>query len=155
MNRGLANIQSPHRVTMSWQLSRMMFCTPSRILARELAETRLAAQLERHFSRRDIFTIYVNRVYFLDNVVGIQSASQYFFRKNPSGLNVSEAALLAGMIQSPARFSPVRHPDRALQRRNEIIDAMVGAHAISSTEAETARNAKLGVVSNDSAHIIQ
>jgi penicillin-binding protein 1A len=103
-----------HRATLSIQISRTMFCTPSRQLHRELAELRAAAQLERQFSGKELFTIYANRAHFGDNLIGVDAAAQHLFRKNPAELNINQAALLAGMLRAPSFYSPFKHPDRAM-----------------------------------------
>jgi membrane peptidoglycan carboxypeptidase len=107
-------------------------------------------QLERRFSRRELFTIFANRAWFGDGQVGVEAAAQHFFQKEPNRLQVEEAALLAGLIQRPAYLSPITHPDRALKRRNEVIDAMVEAHAIDPKEGQTAKGSALGVVGSSS-----
>lgn len=127
-------------VIASWYVSRTMCYPPSKNLKRQLLEIRTAIQLERHFSRRDLFTMYVNRVYFAEDEIGAQNASQRLFGKNPADLDISQAALLAGMIRSPSRFSPYKHPDRAMLRRNEVIDAMIAANMISSADGESAKS---------------
>jgi membrane carboxypeptidase/penicillin-binding protein len=146
MYRGLTDQAELPRVTLSLQISRSMSCVPSKTLNRELREMRTAVQLERRFSRRELFTIFANRVWFGDGQVGVQAASQHFFQKEPSQLSVADAALLAGLVRAPSHFSPLAHPDRALQRRNEVIDAMVAAHAIPEVEGEVAKASVLGVV---------
>lgn len=113
--------------TLSMQVSRSMFCAPAKNLTRQAEEIRMAAQLERRFTRRQLFTIFANRAWFGDGQVGVEAASQHFFQKEPDQLQVWESALLAGLIQRPAYLSPFTHPDRALQRRNKVIDAMVGS----------------------------
>jgi penicillin-binding protein 1A len=138
--------QRPHRVTLSSQISRTMFCNPAKTLNRQLDELRAAAQLERRFSRRELFTMLANRVTFGNDIVGVESASQHFFRKNPNQLLVGEAALLAGLVRAPSYFSPIKHPDRAVLRRNEVVDAMVEAHAISESEASTAKASPLPIM---------
>ncbi len=137
-----------HRATLSMQISRTLFCTPSRMLRRQLDRFRMSEHLERRFSRRDLFTIYANRVYFGENLVGVHNASQYFFHKNPSELDLAQAALVAGLVRSPSRYSPLRHPDRVLQRRNEVIDAMTANGSASSAQGESAKAAALGVVAD-------
>ena len=141
----LGNPDVPHRTMLSLQISRSMCFARSTILVRNLAELRTAEQLERHFSRHDLFTIYANRVYFGENLIGVENASLFLFRKKPADLTVAEAALLAGIPKAPSYYSSVYHPDRALKRRNEVIDAMVGEHMISSSEAESAKASGLGV----------
>lgn len=137
--RSFMHQTNPHRDALSLQISRTMFCTPSKALTRQLEELRTAVQLERRFSRRELFTIFANRAYFGDNLVGVEAASQSFFQKDPIQLRVGDAALLAGLIRSPSRFSPFEHPDRALQRRNEVLDAMVEAHFVDAERAEAAK----------------
>ena len=134
------------RATISSQISRSMFCAPSKALNREVAELRMAARLERRFSGQELFTIFANRAWFGDGQVGVQAASQYFFQEDPNQLQIGEAALLVGLIRAPAHLSPFAHPDRALQRRNEVIDAMVASHAISAEEGAAAKARPLGVV---------
>jgi membrane carboxypeptidase/penicillin-binding protein len=137
--------QRPHRVTLSTQISRSMFCEPARTLNRQLDELRTAAQLEHRFSRRELFTILANRVTFGKDIVGVEPASQHFFHKNPNQLLVGEAALLAGLVRAPFYLSPIKHPDRALRRRNEVIDTMLEKHAISESEASTAKASPLPI----------
>src|SRR5271170_5478559 len=125
---------------LSLQISRTMFCAaPSKALTRQFGELRTAVQLERRFSRRELFTIFANRAQFGGALVGVEAASQSLFQKDPIQLRLGEAALVAGLIKSPSRFSPITHPDRALQRRNEVVDAMVEEHFIDTEKAEAAR----------------
>jgi penicillin-binding protein 1A len=134
-----------HRATLSMQISRTLFCTPSRPFQRQLAELRAAAQLERRFSRRELFTIYTNRAYFGEDLNGAQAAAQHLFHKNADELDVGEAALLAGLIKSPSLYSPIKHPDRALVRRNQVIDAMIANGSLRSSDGGTAKTSQLGV----------
>jgi penicillin-binding protein 1A len=92
------------------QISRTLFCTPSKMLHRNLAELRAAAQLERRFSRLQLFTIYANRAYFGQDLIGVEAAARQFFYKEPDNLNVGAAALLAGLIKSPSLYSPGQAP---------------------------------------------
>ncbi len=145
MLRSFTNHSTPGRVPLSLQISRSMFCAPSKRLNRGIEEVRTAFQLERHFSRRELFTIYANRTWFGNEIVGVEGASERYFQKKPDQLQIGEAALLAGLLRSPARYSPHEHPDRALQRRNEVVDAMVVAHAISVEEGKEAKVKDLGI----------
>jgi membrane peptidoglycan carboxypeptidase len=137
-----------HRATLSWRISRTMFCGPSRTLSRQLDELRAAVQLERRFSRRELFTIFANRLVFGEDIVGVEDASQHFFDKEPNQLLVGEAALLAGLVKAPSYLSPIKHPDRAIQRRDEVIDAMVKTRAINEAEASTAKASPLAITTN-------
>ena len=69
----------------------------------------------------------------------VEAAAQHYFHKEPNQLLIGEAALLAGLVARPSYFSPTKHPDRSIQRRNEVIDAMVQVHAISDSDAVTAK----------------
>lgn len=149
--RGFTGRNSLHRATLEMQISRSMFCTASRPLDRHLAEFRTIAQLERRFSRRDLFTIYANRVYFGHNLAGVQIAAVHYFGKPADQLSISESALLVGLLRSPSRYSPDRHPDRALERRNEVIDAELQNNSITLAEAQAAKSAPLGVLASASA----
>lgn len=122
--RALSDVRDT-RTALSTQVARTIFCSPERSLVRHEKELRIALQLDRRFTRRDMFAIAANTYYFGDDVVGVQAASQYFFRKDPRNLSISEAALLAGLVRAPSYYSPVTHPDRALKRRNEVLDAMI------------------------------
>lgn len=135
-----------HHIAMSTHISRMMCYTSDKHLKRALNEIRFAVQLERRFSRRELFTIFANRIYLGENIIGVEAASQHYFHKEPNQLRIAEAALLAGMVRSPSRYSPTKHPDRALQRRNEVIDAMLQARSISDSDALVAKSSPLLVV---------
>jgi penicillin-binding protein 1A len=141
---GFHSLNRP-RSTLSMRVSRSICYTPSRNLIRELNQIRVAVQLERHFSRRELFTIFANRTYFGENTFGVEAASRHYFSKEPNQLQIGEAALLAGMVKSPSIFSPTKHTDRALRRRNEVIDAMVQAKSISEVSAIDAKSSPLGL----------
>jgi len=144
--RAIKDLKVSYKTPLSVQISRSMFCAPSKTLNREVGELRTAAQLERRFTRRQLFTIFANRAWFGEGQVGVEAASQHLFQKEPDQLQVGEAALLAGLFRAPAYLSPFTHPDRALKRRNEVIDAMVAEHAIDPKEGEIAKASALGVV---------
>jgi membrane carboxypeptidase/penicillin-binding protein len=149
VNEVLGNSPNPGRIGLSSRISRTLFCGPSRTLSRDVAELRIALRLERRFSRRELLTIYLNRIRFGRNLEGISSASQYYFGKDPAQLNAGEAALLAALVRSPSRFSPVLHAESAAQRRNEILEDMVRANAITAQEANKAKASPLGVSIRD------
>jgi membrane peptidoglycan carboxypeptidase len=92
--------------------------------------------------------IFANRLQFGVDVVGIEPASQRFFHKEPNQLLVGEAALLAGLISNPNYFSPIKHPDRALRRRNGVINTMLEKHAISESIASTAKASPLPILTD-------
>jgi hypothetical protein len=140
-------LDGPRYGQYSTQLARQMLCgSKTRILKRELLELRTAIQLERRFSRDELLNIYLNREYFGPRIYGAEEASRRYFGKRAGDLSIAEAALLAGLIKSPARFSPIQHPDQALARRNEVIDAMLHRGSIRPEEAESAKRAPLNAV---------
>jgi membrane carboxypeptidase/penicillin-binding protein len=136
-----------HRTAgLSVQVARTLFCNShDKMLTRHLKELRVAIQLDRHFSKQELFTIYLNRVYLGDCGDGVESTAQCLFHKDASNLTAAEAALIAGMIRSPSRFSPYRHPERALARRNEVLNAMVAAKTLSLVEAASAKAMPLSI----------
>lgn len=134
------------RRTLSQAISVGMFCSPSRNLKKRLEELRTAIQLDRKYSKKQLFTILANRVTLGSSVVGIQEGSQFYFQKDANNLSIPEAALLAGLIRAPSYYSPFKHPDRAIRRRSEVIKAMIENGSISQSEAQKAESAPLGVV---------
>ena len=110
---------------------------------RALAESRTAMQIERRFTPDEILTIFINRVYLGDGLHGVSGAARRICHRTSSDLTVPEAALLAGMIASPTRFSPEKHPDQALSRRNWVIDRMVNRGSLAAVEAQKAKSAPL------------
>src|ERR1700680_2158056 len=94
----------------------------------------LALQIERHYSKQQIFTMYCNQIYLSHGNYGFEAASEYYFGKPVGKLNVQEAALLAGLIRGPS-YSPILHPQRALARRNLVLELM--GHSGKITEAQS------------------
>lgn len=105
---------------------------------RKLREMQVAFALERAYSKREILEAYLNQINF-DGVYGVQAAAIHYFGKESAELNLPEAALLAALPKAPARYSPVRHPERAVQRRNLILDLMADQDMVSRQEAEAAK----------------
>jgi penicillin-binding protein 1A len=139
----LANFRSGRKAqgfsTLTMQISRLLFLTPEKTYERKIKQVILAFQIEKNFTKEEIFALYCNQVYFGNGNYGVEAASQFFFGKSIKDLSLSEAALLAGLPQNPARLSPVEYPDRALQRRNHVLDRMVEEKYISSDEGARAR----------------
>ena len=135
--------------TITQQLARMLFLTRESSLRRKVAEAMVAFQLEHRLSKEEIFENYCNTVYLGQrgsfSIQGLGEASQAYFRKDVRDLTLPEVALLAGIIQSPNRFSPYRHSDAALKRRNQVLGAMLDIKAITQGEFDEAVQAPLGV----------
>ena len=130
--------QRPHGiVTLEYQIARTLFLRPERTINRQMHEFRTTIQIERKFSEEQILTIYANRVYFGNEAFGVNAAAQHCFQKNPKDLSLAEAAWLAGLIKSPNMY--LKHSDRALERRNKILDWMVDDGMISRAEADSAK----------------
>ena len=140
-----------HRRTLPAAISRTLPYPPCTSLRRQLAELRTAIQLDRHFSRQQLFTIFANRVVLGPSVIGLHDGAEFYFRREPAALSVADAALLAGVIRGPSWLSPVKHPDRALRRRNEVLDAMAAAGSITPEVGQAAKAAPLGIVASATA----
>jgi penicillin-binding protein 1A len=113
----LANLRSGRRgqgfSTLTMQLTRLLFLTPEKTYERKIKEVILAFQIEKNFTKEEILTLYCNQIYFGHGNYGVEAASRFFFSKAVKDLALPEAALVAGIAQSPARLSPVEHPERA------------------------------------------
>ena len=129
--------------TLTMQLARGFFLTPEKKYSRKLREIMITFQLESRFSKQQIFEMYANQINLGQRgsfaINGFGEAAQSFFGKDLSRLNTAECALLAGTIQSPNRLNPYRHPDRAMERRNVVLDSMVETGAITEAEATRAK----------------
>src|SRR5262249_45289690 len=135
--------------TLTQQLMKNFFLTEERSLGRKLREAVMAVVAERRYSKRQILENYLNEIYLGQNgaqgVFGVWEASRFYFRKDPSALTLSECALLAGLLTGPSYYSPHRHPDRALQRRNNVLRLMFDRGLISQGELDDALAQPLGV----------
>jgi membrane peptidoglycan carboxypeptidase len=119
-----------HRVaqggsTITQQLARQTFLTPDKTIRRKLQELILAWRIESKFSKDQILELYLNKVYFGDGLYGVAAASQGYFGKPPGQLSIPEAALLAGLVKSPSRYAPTVNMERAVSRRNLVLQAML------------------------------
>jgi penicillin-binding protein 1A len=121
-----------------------MFCVTEGQLRRQVAEFRTAVDLERRYSRRQLFSRFANRVPLGSGRTGIAQRSEFYFRKNPAELDLSEAALLTGLIKGPSYDSPIKPADHALRRRNEVLDAMIENGSI-RVDGENAKAADLDI----------
>ena len=141
------DIESGGRVqgasTLTMQLARNLFLSPDRSFHRKVQETMLAIQIERHFTKPQIFTLYANQIFLGHGVYGFEAASEFYFSKPARKLTLDEAALLAGLPKGPGVYSPINHPDRAVKRRNLVINAMLEDGKITAAQAADARNAPL------------
>jgi penicillin-binding protein 1B len=129
--------------TITMQLSRAFFLSPEKTFKRKTIEMLIAVELEQKFSKQQIFEFYANRVDLGQRgsftISGLAEGSRSYFNKDLKDVTLPEAALLAGLIQAPSYLSPYRHPERALERRNTVIEAMVDTHDITREQADKAK----------------
>ncbi len=129
--------------TLTMQLAKGLFLTPERTFKRKAIQVLITFQLEHRFSKQQIFEMYANQINLGHrgsyDINGFGEAAQAFFGKDLKQLDLADCALLAGMIQSPSRLSPYRHPERAMERRNVVLSAMVETGAITEAEATHAK----------------
>ena len=129
--------------SITQQLARNSLPLGGRTMRRKLLEAMVALRIERQFTKQQILELYINRIYFGTGCYGVETASQAYFGKSASNLNLPEAALLAGLIRSPNRFSPLKNPDGAAIQRNAVLDRMVQLQKLSPVQAEQAKVAKI------------
>jgi penicillin-binding protein 1A len=138
----VADLRAGHVVqgasTITQQLARNLFLTPDQTPKRKIQELILAVWLETKFSKKQILSLYLNRVYFGEGAYGIEAASQRYFNQPASKLTVGEAALLAGLMKGPSRYSPVSATDRAERRATVVLDKMVETGAITAAQRDAA-----------------
>jgi penicillin-binding protein 1B len=129
--------------TLTMQVARGFFLTPEKTVKRKLTEMLIAVILEQRLSKQQIFELYANQMDMGQRgsftIRGFGEASRSYFNKDLKDITVPEAALLAGMLQAPSYLSPYRHPDRALERRNLVLDGMLETGAITQEECEKAK----------------
>jgi penicillin-binding protein 1A len=132
--------------TITQQLARNVYLTPSRTLSRKLAEAILAVQLERAYTKPEILELYLNQIYFGEGAYGAQVAANTYFGKDVSDLDVAECALLAGLAKAPGHYSPFKHEERAVDRRNLVLTMMADQGCLTQEEARAGREAPLKLV---------
>jgi penicillin-binding protein 1A len=131
--------------TLTMQLARNLFLSDERTAGRKLEEVLFSIQIERSFTKEQIFDLYGNQIYLGHGVFGFEAGANYYFSKHASELTLPEAALLAGLPKGPAEFSPINNPDRAMRRRNQVINAMLEDGKVTLAEADAARAQPLGL----------
>ena len=119
--------------TLTQQLVKISYLTPDRTFKRKIQEVILSVQLERRYTKDEIFEMYLNRVYLGAGAYGVQSASKIYFNKTIDQLTLAETALLAGLPQAPSAYSPVTNPTAALERRKNVLDQMLKYDMIDET----------------------
>jgi membrane peptidoglycan carboxypeptidase len=124
--------------TITQQLVKIQLLTPQKSVERKVHEMVLAVALEQRFSKDQILTMYLNRIYYGHGAYGIGAAARTYFSKDAKDLTPAEAALLAGLIQAPTAYNPVTHYDLAHERELYVLQGMVATNALSAGEADQA-----------------
>ncbi|HYX54145.1 MAG TPA: PBP1A family penicillin-binding protein [Candidatus Limnocylindrales bacterium] len=138
-----SNSRAQGASTLTMQLSRNLFLSPERHFSRKVQEAMLAIQIERHFTKEQIFTLYANQIFLGHGVYGFEAGAQYYFHKPAGELKLEEAALLAGLPKAPVSYSPINFPERAIKRRNLVINNMLEDGKITAEDAVRAKGTPL------------
>lgn len=131
--------------TLTMQLARNLFLSSQKTYGRKLQEIFLSMQIERRFTKQQIFSLYANQIYLGHGTYGFEAGSEFFFSKHVKDLTLPEAALLAALPKGPEAYSPLKYPDRALRRRNLVLSEMLEDRKITPAQANMAKAAPLGL----------
>ena len=130
--------------TLTQQVAKNLFLTNKKTINRKTQELLLAFWLEHKFTKEQILTLYLNRVYFGNGAYGIEAASQKYFQKTSRDLNILEAAVLAGMLKAPSRYNPIASKTRALERAKVVLNIMRENNLLSNKDYLRALEMPLG-----------
>jgi penicillin-binding protein 1A len=151
----IANLRAGETVqggsTITQQLARNLFLTPSQTINRKLREMVLASRIERRLTKDEVLELYLNRVYLGDQAYGIDAAARRFFGKPAAELTLAEAAMLAGLPKAPSRSAPTENFERATERQHLVLEAMVEAGFITPEQRNEARAERIRVIERPSA----
>ena len=125
--------------TISQQVAKLVFLSPERSVKRKIQEAMLAFWLEREFTKQEILTIYLNRAYFGAGAYGVDAAARRYFGRSAHDLDVAQAAMIAGLLKAPSRYSPANDLKLARQRAGLVVDAMVDAGFLTESEGKAAK----------------
>ncbi len=131
--------------TLTMQLARNLFLSSEKTYGRKFQEIFLSMQIERRFTKQQIFQLYANQIYLGHGTYGFEAGSEFFFSKHVRDLTLPEAALLAALPKGPESYSPLKYPDRALRRRNLVLNEMRADGKITASQAEAAKATPLGL----------
>nr|WP_218624000.1 PBP1A family penicillin-binding protein [Granulicella sp. dw_53] len=131
--------------TLTMQLARNLFLSSQKTYGRKFQEVFLSLQIERRFTKQQIFGLYANQIYLGRGTYGFEAGSEYYFSKHVRDLTLPEAALLAALPKGPEYYSPVKYPERALRRRNLVLSEMLDDRKITKAQAAAAKAAPLGL----------
>lgn len=131
--------------TITQQVAKNIFFSNDKTWMRKTKEVMVAIYLERHYSKDKILELYLNAVYFGHGVYGIEAASQKFFTKSVEELSLTEGALLAGLVKAPNGYSPIKHPEKAKERRNTVLKTMDVSGVLTTEERVQEQGKTLGL----------
>jgi penicillin-binding protein 1A len=131
--------------TLTMQLTRNLFLSPEKTYSRKIQEIFLSMQIERRFTKDQIFQLYANQIYLGHGTYGFEAGSLFYFSKHAKDLSLPEAALLAALPKGPESFSPIKYPDRALKRRNLVLSEMHTDGRITQEQEQAAQAMPLGL----------
>lgn len=131
--------------TLTMQLARNLFLSNEKTFGRKFQEVILSMQIERRFTKSQIFELYANQIYLGRGTYGFEAGSEYYFNKHVRNLTLPEAALLAALPKGPEYYSPVRYPERALRRRNLVLSELEQDGKITPEQEEAAKATPLGL----------
>ncbi len=142
LRAGVRNMIAGHLVqggsTLTQQLAKNLFLSPDRTAKRKIQEMILALQLEHNYSKDQILTAYINRVYLGSGAYGVDAAARTYFGKSARDINLREAAIIAGLLRAPSKYSPLRDPALALERGKTVLESMVEADYITDKQRRAA-----------------
>lgn len=135
--------------TISQQLIKNTHLTSDKTISRKIKEIILAIKLEKQYTKKQIMEMYLNAIYFGNGCYGIESASNFYFNKNASNLTVNESAILAGIIKSPAHYSPLTNKDNITKRKNLVLKEMYKDNVITLNDYSTNNNTPVNLNINN------
>jgi penicillin-binding protein 1A len=131
--------------TLTMQLARNLFLSNEKTYGRKIQEVFLSVQIERRFTKQQIFELYANQIYLGHGTYGFEAGSEFYFNKHVKDLTLPEAALLAALPKGPEAYSPLKYPERALRRRDLVLNEMLEDGKITVARANAAKAAPLGL----------
>jgi penicillin-binding protein 1A len=138
--------------TLTQQLARKLFLTDDKTPERKIKEALLAIQIEKRYTKNEIFTLYCNQMYFGHGIYGVEAASRFYFGKAAKDVTIEEAALIAGILQGNVRQSPLVNMDAALRRRNYTLTRMADVGYITTEQAEEAKKKPITIANEGASH---
>lgn len=132
--------------TITQQLAKNAFLSLDQTLSRKLKELFLAIEIEKQYTKDEIIEMYLNQSYFGNGVWGVEDASQKYFGKSAARIDLAQAATLVGMLKAPTSYNPIDNPEKAITRRNIVLQLMVEEEAVSKEKASAAKTEKLVLI---------